>query len=160
MATIRSYEPADRAQVLDLSIRAWAPVHDSMREVMGSEIFDLLHRPDWQSKQRSDVAAVLDGEKATVWVAEQDGAVVGFAAAILRPDEQMGELWMIAVDPEHQDHGLGTEMTNVATAWMRQAGMTHAMISTGGDRGHAPARRTYEKAGYTPFPGVNYFIAL
>ena len=34
----------------------------------------------------------------------------------------------------------------VATEWMREEGMTHAVISTG-DPGHAPARRNYEKAG-------------
>jgi hypothetical protein len=43
---------------------------------------------------------------------------------------------------------------------MRSAGMRLAMIGTGGDPGHAPARRTYEKAGYTPLPAVNYFKAL
>ena len=84
----------------------------------------------------------------------------GLAAAILRPEELMGEIEMVAVDPGRQDHGLGTELTNVATDWMRREGMTHAVIATGGDLGHAPARRTYEKAGYKPFPGVNYFKAL
>jgi GNAT superfamily N-acetyltransferase len=158
--TIRAYELEDRADVVELSLRAWAPVHDSMREVMGREVFDLHHRPDWRTKQQRDVESVLADEKATVWIAERDGAVVGFAAAILHADEQMGELWMMAVDPDQQNHGLGTELTNVATDWMREAGMTHAVISTGGDDGHAPARRTYEKAGYSPFPGVNYFKAL
>jgi GNAT superfamily N-acetyltransferase len=131
-----------------------------MRQVMGDEIFDLHHRPDWRASQRNDVEAALADEKSTIWVAEEDGVVVGFAAAILHPDELMGEVWMVAVDPEHQNHGLGTELTNVATDWMREAGMTHAIVSTGGDQGHAPARRTYEKAGYRPFPGVNYFKAL
>jgi GNAT superfamily N-acetyltransferase len=158
--TIRAYEQEDRVDVVDLTLRAWAPVFDSMREVMGREVFDLHHRPDWRASQKRDVESVLADEKATVWVAEEEGVVVGFAAAILRADEQMGELWMMAVDPDHQNRGLGTELTNVATEWMREEGMTHAVISTGGDPGHAPARRTYEKAGYAPFPGVNYFKAL
>jgi GNAT superfamily N-acetyltransferase len=157
---IRAFRPEDAPAVVDLSLRAWAPVHDSMRDVMGQEIFDLHHRPDWRTKQRADVTKVLEDPEATVWVAEGGGSVVGFAAAVLRADELMGELWMIAVDPDHQNHGLGTELTNVATNWMREAGMSHAVISTGGDLGHAPARRTYEKAGYRPFPGVNYFKAL
>jgi ribosomal protein S18 acetylase RimI-like enzyme len=146
--------------VVDLSLRAWAPVHDSMRRVMGDEIFDLHHQPDWRTCQRNDVEAVLSDEKATIWVAVEDGAVVGFAVAITNLDELVGEITMVAVDPDHQDRGLGTELTNLATDWLREAGMTHAVISTGGDSGHAPARRTYEKAGYRPFPGVNYFKAL
>jgi GNAT superfamily N-acetyltransferase len=67
---------------------------------------------------------------------------------------------MIAVDPNSQNHGLGTTMTNLATDWMRAAGMRVAMIGTGGDPGHAPARRVYEKAGYTAIPVANYFMAL
>jgi GNAT superfamily N-acetyltransferase len=72
----------------------------------------------------------------------------------------MGEVWMLAVDPDAQSQGLGTVLTNAATAWMREQGMLVAMINTGGDPGHAPARRTYEKAGFRPLPGVQYFKAL
>jgi hypothetical protein len=31
------------------------------------------------------------------------------------------------------------------------------MVETAGDPGHAPARRLYEGAGFTPFPIVRYF---
>ncbi|CAM5533340.1 hypothetical protein SCYAM73S_01338 [Streptomyces cyaneofuscatus] len=50
--------------------------------------------------------------------------------------------------------------TEFATAWMSKAGVTLASIWTGGDPGHAPARRTYEKAGYTALPLVRYYKAL
>jgi hypothetical protein len=33
-------------------------------------------------------------------------------------------------------------------------------IGTGGDPGHAPARRTYEAAGFTPLPLVRYYRLL
>ena len=36
--------------------------------------------------------------------------------------------------------------------------MRVAMIETGGD--HAPARRVYEKAGFTPLPAVRFFKSL
>jgi hypothetical protein len=35
-----------------------------------------------------------------------------------------------------------------------------AIVATGGDPGHAPARRTYEKAGFTPLPLVRYYALL
>ncbi|WP_239945797.1 MULTISPECIES: GNAT family N-acetyltransferase [unclassified Streptomyces] len=38
--------------------------------------------------------------------------------------------------------------------------MTLASTWTGGDPGHAPARRTCEKAGYTALPLVRYYKAL
>ena len=127
---------------------------------MGDEIFERLYGGDWRRQQQRDVETVLADAKAKVWVAELGGHVVGFVAATLSVDSGMGEVYMLAVDPDSQNQGLGTQLTDVATEWIREAGMSVVFVSTGGDVGHAPARRTYEKAGFTPVPSVNYFKAL
>ena len=144
-----------------LSLRAWEPVHASLREVMGDELFDLQHQPDWRAKQQRDVESVLEGEDFIVWVAEEAGAVVGFAAATIRRDEHMGEIHMLAVDPGSQNKGIGTELTDIATDWIREAGMPVAFISTGGEgTGHDAAHATYEKAGYRRLPIAYYLKPL
>ena len=158
--TIRPYRDADEPAVVRLSLRAWTPVHNSMREVMGDEIFRRLYGEDWRHQQQVDVEKTLRDVNSEVWLAEVDGVVAGFASAVVDADTRMGEIHMVAVDPDFQSHGLGTQLTEVATDWLRDAGMTVVLVSTGGDVGHAPARRTYEKAGFTPFPGVNYFKAV
>jgi ribosomal protein S18 acetylase RimI-like enzyme len=66
----------------------------------------------------------------------------------------------VAVDPEHQNRGIGTELNVAALREMKAAGMKLAEVETGGDEGHAPARRSYEKAGYTASPLVRYFKDL
>jgi hypothetical protein len=38
--------------------------------------------------------------------------------------------------------------------------MLVAVIGTGGDPGHAPARRVYEQAGYLLMPAAQYFKVL
>jgi hypothetical protein len=38
--------------------------------------------------------------------------------------------------------------------------MAVVTVETGGDPGHAPARATYESAGFTLFPISRYFKAL
>jgi ribosomal protein S18 acetylase RimI-like enzyme len=157
---IRPYRETDEPAVVRLSLRAWAPVHDSMKDVMGDEIFERLYGEDWRRKQQQDVEQVLHDENSEVRVAEVKGEVVGFVAAIVNADSRMGEIYMIAVDPESQNRGLGTQLTDVASEWLREAGMSVVLVSTGGDVGHAPARRTYERAGFTPMPAVNYFKAL
>jgi GNAT superfamily N-acetyltransferase len=43
---------------------------------------------------------------------------------------------------------------------LKDAGMTVAMVETGGDPGHAVAHRTYEKAGYVHLPIARYFKNL
>ena len=158
--TIRPFREADEPDVVRLSLRAWAPVHASMRDVMGDEIFERLHGEDWRRRQQQDVEKVLRDGMSEVRVAEVEGQVVGFVTAVVDAATRLGEVYMVAVDPDFQDRGLGTQLTDVATEWLREEGMSAVMISTGGDIGHAPARRTYEKAGFTPMPVVNYFKAL
>jgi ribosomal protein S18 acetylase RimI-like enzyme len=158
--SIREYRAEDRESVVELSLRAWAPVLASMRNVLGPAIDVRLHGEDWRVHQARNVEAVLDETDMHVWVAEHGASVVAFMAVKLDAGRSMGELYMLAVDPDFQNRGLGAHMTGLATDWMRAAGMRVAMISTGGDDGHAPARRTYEKAGYTQLPVANYFLAL
>jgi hypothetical protein len=43
---------------------------------------------------------------------------------------------------------------------LREGGMKLAVVGAGGDEGHAPARRSYEKAGYTALPLVRFYEAL
>lgn len=67
---------------------------------------------------------------------------------------------MLAVEPGHQRHGIGVALMQCATDWLRSAGVRIAVVETGGDPGHAPARRTYESAEYTLLPIARYFRAL
>ena len=96
-----------------------------------------------------------------MWVAEVDGTAVGFVALELHhPERNMGEISMLAVDPDYQGRGIGTALTEFALERLKVAGMQVAMVETGGDPGHAAARRTYEKAGYVLLPIARYFKNL
>ena len=64
---------------------------------------------------------------------------------------------MIAVDPDFQRRGIAAALMNHSLDVFRAAGMTTVMVETGGDPGHAPARRTYEAAGFRLFPVAKYF---
>ena len=89
------------------------------------------------------------------------GAVVGFVSVRLFDAERsMGEISMLAVDPDHQGGGVGTALTKFALDRLKDAGMAVAMIETGGDPGHAAARRTYEKADFVLPPIARYFKNL
>jgi ribosomal protein S18 acetylase RimI-like enzyme len=157
---IRPFEDQDAEAVVALSLRAWTPAFASLERVLGPEIFGRQH-PDWREDQRRAVEEVLATSKGRVWVAEVDARVVGFVAIeIDHPERGMGETTMVAVDPDHQGGGIGTSLTEFALERLKDAGMTVAMVETGGDPGHAAARRTYEKAGYTLLPVARYFKNL
>lgn len=158
---VRELTAGDVDAVAALSLRAWAPVFDSLRVVLGA-VFTAMH-PDWRADQERAVREACATDGMRVWVAvstEAGGEIAGFAAARLDDAESMGELYMVAVDPAHQRAGVGALLTTHALAWMKDNGMRLAMVETGGDPGHAPARRTYERAGFTPLPTVRYFREL
>jgi GNAT superfamily N-acetyltransferase len=124
---------------------------------LGSAIFRRLH-PDWREDQRRAVEDVCAAQKGPVWVAEVDGDAVGFVAIeVYDLGRSMGEISMLAVDPEHQGVGIGTALSEFALDRLKDAGITVAMVETGGDPGHTAARRTYEKAGYVQLPRARYF---
>ena len=156
---IRPLEDADVRSVVDLSLRAWAPVFASIEEALGSEIFRRLH-PDWRVSQQRAVQGVCTSDNTQVWVADREGMTVGFVAVNLHQDSSLGEIYMLAVDPDHQGRGVGTALTSFALQRIKDAGMTVAMVETGADPGHGPARRTYEKADFKFVPVARYFKAL
>lgn len=157
---IRPLHEHDVEAVVQLSLSAWAPVFESFRQVLGPAIYTAIW-PDWQASQRAGIEGVCaDREGTPTWVAEVDGTVAGFLSYKLSPADRTGEVLLLAVHPEHQNRGIGTALNEFALRQMQESGVQLARVETGGDPGHAPARRCYEKAGYTGLPLVRYFQKL
>ncbi|MEP7188289.1 MAG: GNAT family N-acetyltransferase, partial [Roseiflexaceae bacterium] len=117
--------------------------------------------PDWRSSQSAMVDAMCrNQEQYTGWVAEQATIVVGFVLYELNLHDKVGEVQLLAVHLAHQNRGIGTLLNNVALHNMHERGMTMAVVGTGGDAGHAPARAAYEKVGYTALPLARYYKVL
>jgi len=157
---IRPVRPEDVETVVQLALLAWEPVFESFAQVLGPAIYTLIW-PDWRAGQRAGGEGVCkDGEKTPVLVAEVDDVVVGFLAYTLNHESKVGEVQLLAVHPDYQNAGIGAALNAFALQKMKEGGMRMAQVETGGDPSHAPARRCYEKAGYTPLPIVRYFKSL
>ena len=154
--TIRLCTPNDAEAVVALSLAAWEQVFQSWASILGPDIFGLVY-PDWHASQGGAAEACCrDADKYVTWVAEVDDRVVGFIGTKLNQETKVGEVHMLAVHPDYHNQGIGTELNLHALDKMREAGMTVAVVGTGGDPAHAPARASYEKAGYTGLPLVKY----
>jgi len=157
---IRQAVDQDLEEIVRLSLLAWEPVFDSFRKVMGPNVFAVEY-PDWKAAQ-TDTVQTYCAPRAdrTVWVAEVDQRVAGFITCDLDQNKKMGEVALLAVHPDFQKQGIATALNQVALDYMRASGMKVAVVGTGGDPGHAPARRAYEKAGYFGLPIVRYYQDL
>ncbi|MDX1566981.1 MAG: GNAT family N-acetyltransferase [Longimicrobiales bacterium] len=158
---IRPFAETDIGDVVDLSLRAWEPVFDSLEEAMDADVYAHFY-PDWRVTQAEAVRNACTDDDVHVWVAlaregPEEEAVAGFVALKLHGEDRMGEIYMIAVDPEHQRRGIARNLTSHSMQWFEDQGMAVVMVETGGDPGHAPARRAYESAGFRRLEVARYF---
>ncbi len=149
-------------------LRAWAPVFESIQNAIDADVSQVFYPDNWRVSQQKSVEDVCAAEETTVWVARvfdrsevnNAGSIVGFIAVKLHSEDSMGEIYMVAVDPDFQGRGIGSALIEFALDWMKNVGMSIAMVETGGDPGHSPARHTYEKVGFGLFPVARYFKKL
>lgn len=157
---IEPYDPCHLDAVIRLSLRAWTPVFDSIQKAMNPDVYRAFYPDNWRVSQQKAVEDVCAAEDTNVWVAIDAGTTVGFVAVKLDSDSSIGEIYMVAVEPDFQGHGIGTALIEFALTWMKDAGMSIAMVETGGDDGHKRARHTYEKVGFELLPIARYFKKL
>lgn len=160
MPTVRLLTHGDIEPLVTIALRAWEPVFASLAQTLGPEL-DRRLTPDWRASQEQAVRDACADDTGEVWVAESDGQLVGFLTlSVFDAERAIGEIGMLAVDPEAQAQGIGLALTAHGTARLRQRGMQVALVETGGDPGHAPARRTYDRAGFTRLPIARFFKPL
>ncbi|AOW94294.1 GNAT family N-acetyltransferase [Rhodococcus sp. WMMA185] len=149
-----------RDSILDLSIRAWRPVFAELSRSVPPFVFAAFYPQGWEVRQIEDLTRVLDRDADTVHVAMENGVPLGWVSVRLHPEDCMGEIYVLAVDPEQQRRGIGTALMEHAFDLVRRAGMAMIMVETGDDPGHAPSRATYESAGFERWPVARYFKDL
>lgn len=146
---MRSAIAKDLPYLENLRQAAFAPVFDSFRTILGDDIYNLAQAHEDEAQGGLLASFLAPDSDWKVYTAEVNGTVVGFVSIQLNQDRKVGEIGLNAVDPNYAGRGVGTIMYNFAVAKMKEAGMQVATVSTGGDPSHAPARRAYEKAGFT-----------
>lgn len=156
---IEPYDSSHADAVAQLSLNAWSPVFVSLKESLAPAVWEQFYPDGWRASQEKSVRDTCASADFKTWVAIEGGAVAGFVA-IRFHEGKLGEIYMIAVDPAYQRRGISMALTDFAVEQMKAAGMEIAMVETGGDWGHAPARAAYEKAGFRVLPLARYFKKL
>ena len=155
--SILPYSSDQKSDLLDLTLAAWTPVFDKTQHDVPKFVYDAFYPEGWATRQEAEVGELLDTEPENIWVAMSGDTVTGFIGLRLHPEDQMGEIYILAVSPDHQRKGIGNGLMRFAEAHIRQNGMKMIMVETIGDTGHAPARRAYQNFGFVPWPVARYF---
>lgn len=160
MPHIAPYAPEHREAVLELSLRAWEPIFPVLATEVPAFVYSSFYPRGWRERQYADLATILDAEPHNVDLALEGDRPVGWICTRLHPEDAMGEIYVLVVDPDYQRQGIGNALMERAFARSRAAGMSMVMVETVGDSGHAPARAAYESAGFQRWPVARYFKNL
>jgi len=126
--TIRKAQPRDTAALGRLGVMLMETHYafDSRRF--------LAPREGATSGYASFLARVLDSDEDCVFVAEADGAIVGYVFAALEPLSwkelrgPAGFIHDIAVSEEARRAGIATELMQAAIGWLRERGAPRAIL--------------------------------
>jgi mycothiol synthase len=135
--TLRTFRPGrDEQEWLSLNARAFAKHPEQ----------GAWSRHDLQVREQEPWF-----DPAGFFLAERDGVMTGFhwtkIPAPAEPEQSIGEVYVVGVDPGERGTGLGRALTLAGLHYLRDRGLTEAMLYV--DEDNVPAIRMYEGLGFT-----------
>ena len=159
--TLRSIRPDDLPELHRIRRLAFAPIFESFRSLVGEEIAPIAFAAAEEEQARHLDEICAPGSGHHVLAAIEDGEMVGFVSFSVDAIKRTSELGLNAVAPAQAGRGIGPWMYETVLVRMKELGAEVVEVGTGGDPAPAPARRAYEKAGFSrSIPGVHYYRKL
>lgn len=125
--TIRSYQPADMEVIKAITIEGFNGV--SVDHGIEQK-FGVIAGRDWRWRKTRHIDDDVTANAAGIFVAEAEGAVVGYISTTVDLAASKGRIPNLAVDAAARGQGIGRALINHALESFRQAGLELAVIET------------------------------
>lgn len=125
--TLRPYRDGDLPAIQRITVDSFEGVSID-RNI--EQRFGGVAGKDWKARKARDVATDVEANAPGVFVAEQDGRVVGYITVRLDRFSGIGRIPNLAVDPEARGSGIGSALIQHAIDYMRAEGMAMGKIET------------------------------
>jgi ribosomal protein S18 acetylase RimI-like enzyme len=151
---IRPYCPSDLEELKRITVEGFTGVSidHGIEEQFGS-----INGHDWRWRKARHIDADVARDPAGVFVAEDDGQVVGYVTTWLDRAGGIGNIPNLAVAATHRNQGLGRTLLEFALDHFRQAGLTHAKIETLAQ--NAVGNHLYPSLGFVEVARQVHFVA-
>lgn len=155
---IRTATAKDTEALVTLAKNEWAAIYDGFRPQLGEELFSLIY-PDPPAQKEAQIRENV--ESGQCFVTEIDGEIAGFIYYAYDEKSKIGTIGNNAVSGAFRGRGIGPRQYEFIFELLRKRGALAVRVTTGADDAHAPARRAYEKAGFTnSLSSVTYYKKL
>jgi len=151
--------------VRNIVIEGWKPIRKAQKALIGEKAYNAMFT-NWEENKAKSVTVCAFGGKPghCCFSAISDGRVAGVITAHFSNDTvPFMEIGNNSVSAEFAGRGIGSSMYRFILGEAKKRGCKYASVGTGLDDGHAPARRAYEKAGFsrdTAIETINYFMPI
>ena len=105
------------------------------------------------------LAQLLSRPEHAVWVADDEGRIVGWLHAMLRlslESPSYAEIAGLVVDENERSRGIGAQLTRIAEQWAREQGIHEMRVRSNVIRERAHA--FYRRDGYRPIKQQQVFV--
>ncbi|HOU13357.1 MAG TPA: GNAT family N-acetyltransferase [Anaerolineae bacterium] len=124
---IRRYTEADREPIQAITAICFAGVSiDYAIELRHG----VIAGKDWRWRKAQQIADDIAANAEGIFVAIEDGKVVGYVTSRVDCDTKIGWIPNLAVLPAYQQRGLGQALIETALTYLAEAGMLYARIET------------------------------
>lgn len=156
---MREYRPGDLEAVMAIANAGWREIRKMSRAALGDRIADILNPAGDAESKGLQVKNQIDSGLYGIAVCEHDNEVVGFVT--YKHDDTFGEICNNAAKIGTGLKGIGQTMYKFVLDEFRKAGVKVVKVTTGMDYAHSPARKAYERAGFTRhLDSTTYFMEL
>ena len=94
------------------------------------QLYGLIHGKDWRWRKKRHIDADAAINAGGIFVAEEDGQIVGYISTRIDPATKVGGIPNFAVLPAYQQRGIGSRLLEEAVAYLAAEGMRYARIET------------------------------
>jgi ribosomal protein S18 acetylase RimI-like enzyme len=151
---IRPYLPADLPDVKRITSEGFSGVSiDHGIE----QAFGLINGHDWRWRKERHIDVDVAREPTGVFVAEENGQVVGYITTWQDSAAGIGHIPNLAVASTHRNLGLGRTLIEHALDHFRACGLTHAKIETLAQ--NAVGNHLYPSLGFVEVARQVHFVA-
>jgi len=124
---IRLYQPSDLEELRRMTIEGF---DGTAIDQNVEKSFGILAGHDWRWRKARHVNDDVEANPEGVFVAEENGHVLGYITTRIDREVSKGRIPNLAVDEQARGRGLGRRLIEHALEYFRREGMAYVMIET------------------------------